>query len=258
MTPVPRRALVFRLGGVEFVLRPGALALFGSIAALLDVTFLPLALPDAPALTHHVLAAAITVVMLVATLLHESGHAIAYRLQGAWPVRITLRGSGGACAAVVYEDSPARGLVRALAGPAVTALIIAVLVLAWHAPALPPLWRLVAATVTVFSLFDLIFNALPVFARGDGTHALRAVLWLLRRRTPEDFAVLYLWRPPILAVAVLALSQVAVRYLSWHGTTVTVAALCALALCAVPPLALVWRLLASHGLWPAPSRQGRA
>ena len=256
MTPAPRRALVFRLGGVEFVLRPGALVLFGSIAALLDVTFLPLALPDAPALTHHVLAAAITMVMLVATLLHESGHAIAYRLQGAWPVRITLRGSGGACAAVVYEDSPARGLVRALAGPAVTALIIAVLVLAWHAPALPPPWRLVAATVTVFSLFDLIFNALPVFARGDGTHALRAVLWLLRRRAPEDFAVLYLWRPPILAAAVLALAQVAIRYLPWHGTTLTVAALCALALCAVPPVALVWRLLAGQGVLPAPA--GRA
>jgi hypothetical protein len=258
MTPAPRRALVFRLGGAEFVLRPGALVLYGGIGALLDVTFLPLALPDAPALTHHVVAAAITVVMLVTTLLHESGHVLAYRLQGAWPVRITLRGSGGACAAIVYEDSPARGLARALAGPAVTALIIAVLVLAQHAPALPQVWRLVAATVTVFSLFDLIFNALPVFPRGDGTHALRAALWLLRRRAPEDFAVLYLWRPPILAAAVLALSRAAVRYLPWDGTTVTVAALCALALCAVPPLALVWRLLAGHGLLPAPGRQGRA
>src|SRR5437763_5715583 len=257
MTPLPRRALVFRVGGIEFGLRPGAWVLFGGIAALLDVAFLPLALPDAPALTHHVVALAMTVLMIVTTLLHESGHAIAYRLQGVWPVRITLRGSGGACAAVVYEDSPARGLVRALAGPAVTALIIAVLVLAWHAPALPPPWRLVAATVTVFSLFDLIFNALPVFPRGDGTHALRAVLWLLRHRAPEDFAVLYLWRPPILAAALLALSWAADRYLLWDTTTVTIAALCALALCAMPPLALVWRLLADHGLLPAPGRQGR-
>jgi hypothetical protein len=84
------------------------------------------------------------------------------------------------------------------------------------------------------------------------------VLWLLRRRAPEDFAVLYLWRPPILAAAVLALSQAAVRYLPWDGTTVTVAALCALALCAVPPLALVWRRLAGQGLLPAPSRQSSA
>ena len=258
MTPVPRRALVLRLGGIELVLRPGALLLFGSIAALLDVTFVQRALPDSPALTHHVIAAAIAMLIVVTTLLHESGHAIAYRLQGTWPVRITLRGSGGACAAVVYEDSPARALVRALAGPAVTALIVAVLVLAWHAPALPRVWRLVAATVTVFSLFDLIFNALPVFLRGDGTHALRAVLWLLRHRAPEDFAVLYLWRPPILAAAVLALSRAAVRYLPWDGTAVTVAALCALALCAVPPLALLWRLLADHGLLPARGRQGRA
>jgi Zn-dependent protease len=205
-----------------------------------------------------VIAAAMAMLLVATTLLHESGHAIAYRLQGTWPVRITLRGSGGACAAVVYEDSPARGLARALAGPAVTALIIAVLVPAQHAPALPPLWRLVAATVTVFSLFDLIFNALPVFPCGDGTHALRAVLWLLRRQAPEDFAVLYLWRPPILAAAVLALSRAAVRYLPWNGTVVTIAALCALALCAVPPLALVWRRLAGHGLLPASGRQGRA
>src|SRR2546423_15667748 len=115
MTPVPRRALVFRLGGVEFVLRPGALVLYGGIAALLDVTFLPLALPDAPALTHHVLAAAITGVMLVATLLHESGHAIAYRPHAVWAVRITLPGSGRARPAAVSVASPARGHARALA-----------------------------------------------------------------------------------------------------------------------------------------------
>ena len=59
MTPVPRRALVFRRGGIEFVLRPGALFLFGGIAAMLDTAFVPLALPSTPALTHHVIAAAI-------------------------------------------------------------------------------------------------------------------------------------------------------------------------------------------------------
>jgi hypothetical protein len=258
MTPVPRRALVFRVGGIEFVLRPGALVLFGGIAALLDVAFLPLALPDTPALARHVVALAMTVSMIVTTLLHESGHAIAYRLQGTWPVRITLRGGGGACAAVVDKDSPARGLARALAGPAVTALVIALLMLAWHARALPQAWRLVAATLSVFSLFDLIFNTLPVHPRCDGTHALRAALWLLRRRQPEDFAVLYLWRPLILAVAVLGLSRAAVRYWLWAPSAFTIAALCALALCAVPPLALVWRLLAGCGLLPVPGRQARA
>src|SRR5438876_5308247 len=160
MTPVPRHALVFRVGGIEFVLRPGGLVLFGSIAAMLDVAFVPLALPGTPALTHHLVAAAMTVLMIMTTLLHESGHAVAYRLQGAWPVRITLRGSGGACAAIIYKDSPARGLARALAGPTATALIIAVLVLVQQAPALPRVWRFVAFTLTVFSLFDLIFNAL--------------------------------------------------------------------------------------------------
>src|SRR5579875_2659041 len=90
MPPPPRRSLVFYRGGVEFVIRPGALLLFGGIAAVLDVTFLPSALPDQPGFTYHLAAAAMTLLMIVTTLLHESGHALAYRLQHIWPVRVTL------------------------------------------------------------------------------------------------------------------------------------------------------------------------
>ena len=244
MTPVPRRALVFHLGGVEFVLRPGGVLLFGGIAAALDVTFLPLALPGAPALTYHLIAAAMTLLMIVTTLLHESGHALAYRLQGIWPVRITLRASGGACAAVVYEDTAARALVRALAGPAVTLLVLIALVLCWHLPALPAAWRLIAAALAVFSLFDLLFNTLPVHPRCDGTHALRALLWLLRGRQPDNAAVLYLWRPTILAAAALGLDRAAdaLGYRPFGPATAAIAAVTALALCAVPLGLMVWRL----------------
>ncbi len=228
------------------MLRPGALLLFGSIAAALDVTFLPLALPGRPALSYHLTAATMALLMIVTTLLHESGHALAYRLQGIWPVRITLRGSGGGCAAMVDADSPGRALARALAGPAATALVVAVLGTVWRLPLAPPAWRLVAATLAVFSLFDLVFNTLPVHPRCDGTHALRALLWLLRGREPAPFAVLYLWRPTVLAAAVLGLCQlgIAVGYQPFGATTTTAGALCALALCAVPPLVLARRLVA--------------
>lgn len=245
MTPPPRRALVFHLGGIEFVLRPGGVVLFGSIAAALDVTFLPLALPGAPALTYHLIAAALALLMIVTTLLHESGHAIAYRVQGIWPVRITLRGSGGACAAMVYEDTPARALVRALAGPAVTLLVVLALIGLWRLPALPPVCRLLAATLSVFSLGDLVFNTLPFHPRCDGTHALRSLLWILRGREPERFAVLYLWRPTILAAAILALGKAAsaLRLLPDSSVLPTVAACIALALCAVPLGTMAWRYL---------------
>lgn len=248
MTPPPRRALVFHVRGIEFVVRPAAFLLFGSIAAALDVTFLPLALPGRSPLAYHLTAAIMALLMIVTTLLHESGHAIAYRLQGIWPVRITLRGSGGACAAMVDADSPGRALARALAGPAATALVVAVLVTVWHLPLLPPTGRLIAATLAVFSLFDLLFNTLPVHPRCDGTHALRALLWLARRCEPEPFAVLYLWRPTILAAAVLGLCQLAAAtgFQPFGAMTLTIGALCALALCAVPPLVLARRLVAAR------------
>jgi len=245
MPPPPRRSLVFHYGGIEFVIRPGAPVLFGGIAAALDVTFLPSALPAQPALAYHLAAVAMTALMIVTTLLHESGHALAYRAQGIWPVRVTLRGSGGACAAMVDEDRPARALARALAGPAVTALVAVALFCGWRVLPLPPLWRLVAATLLVFSVFDLVFNTLPVHPRCDGTHALRAIIWLLRGREPARFAVLYVWRPIVLAAAVL-LCPAAGAFTGFlpAGPTVDAAAgAAALALCAVPLGALGLRAL---------------
>jgi len=230
MPPPPPRSLVFRCGGVEFVIRPGAPLLFGGIAAALDVTFLPAALPDQPALAYHLAAVAITVLMIVTTLLHESGHALAYRAQGIWPVRVTLRGSGGACAAMVDEDKPGQALVRSL-------------------------WRLVAATLTVFSAFDLVFNTLPVHPRCDGAHALRAAVWLLRGCEPAPFAVLYVWRPIVLAAAVLLCPAAgALTGLLPTGPVVSAAAgACALALCAVPLGALALQALRGRGLASAPT-----
>jgi hypothetical protein len=253
MPPPPRRSLVFYRGGVEFVIRPGAPLLFGGIAAALDVTFLPSALPDQPTLAYHLAAVAITVLMIVTTLLHESGHALAYRAQGIWPVRVTLRGSGGACAAMVDEDKPGQALVRALAGPAVTALVATTLFLAWRTLPLPPLWRLVAATLAVFSAFDLVFNTLPVHPRCDGAHALRAAVWLLRGQEPAPFAVLYVWRPIVLAAAALLCPTAgALTGLLPTGSSVSaIAGALALALCAVPLGALALRALRGRGLIPA-------
>jgi hypothetical protein len=249
MMAPPRPALVCRLGDIEFVVRPAALVLYGSIAAALDLTFLPAAFPGHAAYTYHLMALGLALCMVVATLLHEGGHALAYRLQGVRPIRITLRGSGGACAAVIDDDSPGRALIRAASGPAVTAVVVVLLTLAWHDQALPATVRLIAATQAVFSLFDLIFNALPVHPRCDGTFALRAALWLLRGKAPSDISVLYVWRPLILAAAVVALTWLGqVWGLLGDGTIMGVAAAgLALVLCAVPPVALAWPALSRLG-----------
>ena len=257
LTPPPPRSLVLRLWGVELVLRPGGVLLFGGIAAALDVTFLPAALPGLPALSYHGAAVVITLLMIAHTLLHESGHALAYRLQGIWPVRSTLRGSGGACAAVVGDDTPARALVRALAGPAMTACVLVAALLAWRVLPLPPLWRLIAASLAVFTLCDLVFNTLPIHPRADGAFALRAALWLARRREPDTLSVLYVWRPLVLAAALLAiwsLARAAGLPYTGPGTTVLVG-WCALALCAVPPCALLWRAWHERAARTAPAPQ---
>jgi hypothetical protein len=235
-----RRSLIWHVGGLEVALRPGGWLLLGSLAAGLDVRYWQLASPGAPTLTAHLTATVMTFLIAVLLLLHESGHALAFRFQGAWPVRITLHGGGGACAAVVVEDSAGRALVRALAGPAVATLAMALWLTLWRGPALHE-----AITVTMIGLCNVVIDTLPLHPRSDGVQALRAMLWLVRRREPDRCAVLYLWRPIILAALALAGAPLgaASGFLPSAPTTTTVAALVALALCAVPTVVLARRSL---------------
>ena len=240
-----RRALIWHVGSLEVVLRPGGVLLLGSIAAVLDVRYWQLTSPGAPTLTAHLAATVMTFLIVLLLLLHESGHALAFRLQGARPVRITLHGGGGACAAVVVEDGAGRALVRALAGPAVAALAMALWLTLWRGLTLPPVWQLSAITVTMVGLCNVLTDTLPLHPRSDGVQALRAMLWLVRRRQPDRCAVLYLWRPIILAALALAGAPLgaASGFMPSAPMTTTVAALVALALCAVPTVVLARRSL---------------
>ena len=242
-----RRSLVWHVGGLEVALRPGSLLLLGSLAALLDVRYGQLASP----LTAHLAATVTTLLIAVMILLHESGHALAFRFQGARPVRVTLHGGGGACAAVVVKDSAGRALVRALAGPAVAAPAIALWLTLSHGLTLPQhpgdgdVWQLSAITVAMVGLCNVLVDTLPLHPRSDGVQALRAVLWLVRRREPDRCAVLYLWRPIIVATLVLAGAPLGVASGVMPSTPAAtmVAALAALALCAVPAAVLARRTL---------------
>jgi hypothetical protein len=240
-----RRSLIWHVGSLEVVVRPGGLLLVGSLAAVLDVRYWQLASPGAPTLSAHLAAVVMPFLIVVMILLHESGHALAFRVQGAWPVRITLHGGGGACAAVVVEDSAGRALVRALAGPAFATLAMALWLMLWRGLTLPPVWRLSAITVTMVGLCNVLVDTLPLHPRSDGVQALRAVLWLVRRREPDRHAVLYLWRPIVIAALVLACAPLgaASAFMPSGPATTTGAALVALALCAVPTVVLARRTL---------------
>jgi hypothetical protein len=93
-------------------------------------------------------------------------------------------------------------------------------------------------------LCNVLVDTLPLHPRSDGVQALRAVLWLVRRREPDRHAVLYLWRPIVIAALVLACAPLgAVSGFMLGPTTTTGAALVALALCAVPTAVLARRTL---------------
>jgi peptidoglycan/LPS O-acetylase OafA/YrhL len=237
---------VWRVGGLEVVLRPGGLLLMAGLATLFDVRCWQLAAPAAPTLGAHVAATVMTVLIGMLTALHESGHALAFRAQGAWPVRITLHGGGGACAAVVVEDSAGRALVRALAGPAVAALAVTLWLTLCRGLPLAPVWRLAATTVTAVGLCNVLIDLLPLHPRSDGVQALRAVVWLGRRRQPDRVAVLYLWRPLILAALALLCPPlgVATGVLPVASAVTAGAALVSLVLCLVPAALLARRALA--------------
>src|SRR5256886_15305060 len=112
-----RRSLIWHVGSLEVVVRPGGLLLVGSLAAVLDDRYWQLASPGAPTLSAHLAAAVMPFLIVVMILLHESGHALAFRFQGAWPVRITLHGGGGACARGGGGGSAGRGPPPAPARP---------------------------------------------------------------------------------------------------------------------------------------------
>ncbi len=240
LPPAPPRSVVVRVGDVEFVFRLGGILFFVALTVGLDTVFLP-GLIFGPPTPSHLAAAVAVLPLLVATLvLHEGGHAMALYLQGYRPVRITLHAGGAACDAIVTRETPGESLVRALAGPAVTSIVTALLVLVWIVLPVPLLWSLIAKPVAIVGVVEGIVNTLPLHARSDGLAALRAFVWLVRGRPPSRPVVLYVWRP--LALIALLIGVLVWGVATGHivpGAPVFVGLVCGiLALAAIPCLAL--------------------
>ncbi len=197
--PLPPRAAVIRVGGIEVVLRLGGCLFFAALTAGLDVVCLPGFVFGPPTAAHLAVEIAVLPLLIATLLLHEGGHAAALYRQGYRPLRITVHVGGAACDAVITRQLPGEALARAVAGPAMTIVATIPLLLVWIAlPAMSP-WNLIAKPVAVFGLLEGAANTLPLYARSDGMAALGALVWLARGHAPSAFAALYIWRPLALA-----------------------------------------------------------
>jgi len=208
LPPVPDHALVVRFGVVEVVLQRASILLYAVIAVGLNLTvlrdpLLPLTSPMSPAAMVTVMM--VMPVILLATLMHEGGHALMFWLQGSRLIRITMGLGGGTCTAVLVEDSPRQLLVRAVAGPTMSLASLGLL-LAGQAMTWPVELRTSLLAAIAFMGAVEVVNMLPLHARSDGIVAVHALVWLVRQREPEWFAVLYIWRPLALSVLLLAIA----------------------------------------------------
>jgi Zn-dependent protease len=126
--------------------------------------------------TYYAMGVATAVLFFASLLLHELGHALWARREHISTRSITLWMLGG----VAQSDAPFEqaGIEArvALAGPAVSALLGAVFVVAGHVSGLAPALAEVLRWLGWTNLLLLAFNLLPALPL-DGGRVLRAALW---------------------------------------------------------------------------------
>jgi Zn-dependent protease/CBS domain-containing protein len=130
--------------------------------------------------TYLAMAAVAAVLFFASILLHELGHALQARRDGIAIGSINLWAFGGVAQLATQPPSAEAELRMALAGPAVSLVLGAVLLGAALALPLPAAVDGVLFWTGQINLYLLVFNLLPALPL-DGGRVLRALLWRRRR-----------------------------------------------------------------------------
>lgn len=165
-----------RIFGIEIGVNWSWLVIFALIAWSLGAAIFPETNPGLSDGAYAAMAAVAAVLFFVSLLLHELGHATVARREGMDIDGIVLWLFGGVARFKGLFPSAGAELRIALAGPAVTVAIAAVLLaFAWAVP-LPSGVDGVITWLGSINVVLLVFNMLPALPL-DGGRVLRAILW---------------------------------------------------------------------------------
>lgn len=185
----PRNGLyIGRVLGIKFYLHYSWFLIAAIVTYTLTVRFFPMALPGRSEWVYAAMGISAAALFFLSILLHELGHSVVSQRCGIPVPRITLLFIGG-IAQISREPDTARAELKiALAGPAVSAVLVVLyealaFVFArfhWAEAALIGHW------LGSVNLALILFNALPGYPL-DGGRVLRALIWArsgnLRRAT---------------------------------------------------------------------------
>ncbi len=187
--PQARHGLyIGRLLGIRFYLDYSWFVIAAVITYELAWKYFPAHLPGRPSAVYAAFGAATAFLFFLSILLHELGHSVVSQRCGIPVPRITLLFIGG-LAEISREPDDARSELKiAVAGPAVSALLVLLYgSLAWVAAHLGfHGGKTMLDWLASINLALLVFNAIPGYPL-DGGRVLRALLWArsgnLRRAT---------------------------------------------------------------------------
>lgn len=176
-----------RLAGIPVGVHPLWLVIVGLITLSLGHDYYPSADPSLSAGAAYALGLVSALALFAGVLLHELGHALVARRYGVEVEEIDLWLLGGVARMTGEAKAPGDELRFALAGPAVTAGVLAVFgALRLAAGAAAPEWLRAFLDYQVYvNAAILVFNLIPAFPL-DGGRAMRALLW--RRSGDRDGA----------------------------------------------------------------------
>jgi Zn-dependent protease len=172
-----------RIGGIAVGINWSWLIVFGLIVWSLAAAVFPETNPGLAGGAYVAMAIAATLLFFISILLHELGHARQALREGMKIEGITLWVFGGVARFSGMFPSAGAEFRIAIAGPAVTAVIAAVLLLTASLLPLPTAVDGVVTWLGNINFFLLAFNMLPAFPL-DGGRVLRSALW----RQRGDFA----------------------------------------------------------------------